>query len=396
MGDLPLRPKSKGAHSPEDVLSSALRLRSGRLARGGVRRGSVSEVPSAIEEPHRSCVLCPYRRTRAPAPAPRRLYNPQVFIGMKRVAAVVLVFLSLASAPAHAQTGGDRYYSETGHTLDGRFAAFFDGHGAVEVLGYPITDAFIDPQSGWMIQYTENARLELAPQGGGGVGVRLGALGEALGGWDPPLTAEQIPPSADATCRYFPESGHSVCHAFLTFFDRMGGAPLFGFPISEFKLEGDRIVQYFQAFRLDWFPEDASGRTVHVASLGRMHFDRQGYDASLLRPALPQDMVLYRVLELRPRASVARPLAPAEGEQLVSVAVRDQNWNPVPRASVLLTVHLVGENRLLLMPPTDDRGISQIAVSYAGQPRGTTVELEFLVVHGDLQAETRDSFRIWW
>lgn len=331
------------------------------------------------------------------APAISRRYNPLRPIEMKRVAGFLLILLVLGSIPAYAQTDDGRYYSETGHTLDGRFTAFFDSHGAVEILGYPITDAFIDPQSGWMVQYTENARLELVSQGGSGpVAVRLGALGEALGGWDPPLTAEQIPTSADATCRYFPESGHAACHAFLSFFDRMGGAGLFGFPISEFKLEGDRIVQYFQGFRLDWHPEDTTGRTVRVAALGRLHFDRSGYDLALLRPNLPQDMVLYQVLELRPRTSVAQPLAPAEGEQIISLAVRDQNWNPVPQASILLTVHLADEDRLFLMPPTDSRGVSQLAVGYARQPRGTMVELEFLVARGALQAETRDSFRIWW
>src|SRR3990172_7916814 len=315
---------------------------------------------------------------------------------MKRLAHLSLLILALA-VPAYAQTDDGRYYSETGHTLDSRFMAFFDSHGAVEILGYPITDAFIDPSSGWMVQYTENTRLELVPQGGSGaVGVRLGALGEALGGWEPPLTAEQIPTSADATCRYFPESGHAVCHAFLDFFDRMGGAGLFGFPISEFKLEADRIVQYFQGFRLDWHPEDPAGRTVRVAALGRQHFDRSGYDLTLLRPNLPLDMVLYQVLELWPRASVARPLAPADGEQIISVAVPDHNSNPVPQASILLTVHLADEDRLLLMPSTDSSGVSQITVRYAGQPRGTVVELEFLVARGALQAETRDSFRIWW
>ena len=316
---------------------------------------------------------------------------------MKRLAGFLLMLLVLGSVPAYAQADDGRYYSETGHTLDRRFTAFFDSHGSVEILGYPITDAFIEPTSGWMIQYTENARLELVPQGGSGaVGVRLGALGEALGGWDPPLTAEQIPTSADATCRYFPESGHAVCHAFLEFFDRMGGAVLFGFPISEFKLEGDRIVQYFQGFRLDWHPEDPAGRTVRVAALGRQHFDRSGYDLALLRPSLPLDMVLYQVLELWPRASVSRPLALPDGEQIISVAVRDQNLNPVPQASILLTVHMANEDRLLLMPSTDSRGVSQIVVRYAGQPRGTVVELEFLVARGALQAETRDSFRIWW
>jgi hypothetical protein len=226
--------------------------------------------------------------------------------------------------------------------------------------------------------------------------VRLGALGEALGGWDPPLTAEQIPPSADATCRYFADSGHAVCHAFLSFFDRQGGAELFGFPISEFKLEGERIVQYFQGFRLEWFPEDAGGRPVRVAALGRLHFDQLGYDPSLLRPRLPQDRLQYIVLELQARSSVQFPLARADGEQLVSIVVRDQNLQPVPRASVLLTIHLADDDRLLLMPPTDERGISRIVVAYEDQPPGTNVELEFLVARDGLETRTRDSFRIWW
>ena len=161
---------------------------------------------------------------------------------MKRLVIAFLALLLVVSfaASAQAQTDVGRYYSETGHTLDGRFVAFYDGHGRTEILGFPITDSFIDPSSGWLIQYTENARLEFVPQVNSGlVGVRLGALGEALGGWDPPLTGEQIPPSADATCRYFPESGHAVCHSFLAFFDRLGGAELFGFPISQVKLDGD-------------------------------------------------------------------------------------------------------------------------------------------------------------
>jgi hypothetical protein len=48
------------------------------------------------------------------------------------------------------------------------------------------------------------------------------------------------------------------------------------------------------------------------------------------------------------------------------------------------------------MPPTDERGLSQIVVSYQDQPPGTNVELEFLVARSGLETETRDSFRIWW
>jgi len=298
--------------------------------------------------------------------------------------------------PAAAQDQGGRYYSETGHTLDARFVAFFDDHGAEAILGFPITDAFIDPTSGWRIQYLENARLELAPESGSGrVGVRLAALGEALGGWETALAADRIP-GAEAACRYYVESGHSVCHAFLDFFLAHGGPGLFGYPISEFQLEGERIVQYFQAFRLDWYPE-APGRTpVRLAPLGRQHFDRMGYDPALLRPRLPADILLYEVLELRPHSSVAHPVLGADGTQTVFVSVRDQNLNPVPQATVVLTIHLADADRILLLPATDERGLSQITFDFADQPRGLSAALDVTVVRGSLQALTRDSFLIWY
>jgi len=312
-------------------------------------------------------------------------------------AGACLTILLALPAPVAAQWAGGRYYSQTGHTLDARFVAFYDAHGAEAILGYPITDSFIDPRSGWRIQYLENARLELASDSASRrVGVRLAALGEALGGWDPPLAAEQIPAAGDATCRYYPESGHAVCHAFLDFYDANGGPALFGYPISEFKLEGDRIVQYFQAFRFDWHPEAKEGPPVRPAPLGRIHFDRMGYDPALLRPRLPSDPEQYEVLELRPRVSVRVPIAGADGSQTVYVGVRDQNLNPVPQATVVLTIHLDGGDRLLLLPPTDARGLSHIDFDYAGQRRGFRVELDVTVVRDGLQALTRDSFLIWY
>ncbi len=313
------------------------------------------------------------------------------------LAAVLLLTLIALVSPAEAQGEGGRYYSETGHTLDARFVAFFDGHGGEAILGYPITDSFIDPQSGWRTQYLQNARLELAPEGSAGVvGIRLSALGEALGGWQAPLPADQIPTAADADCRYYAESGHAVCHAFLDFYLSHGGPAQFGYPISEFQLEGERIVQYFQAFRFDWHPEAAPGAQVSLASLGRQHFDAMGYDPALLRPRLPSDIQLYQVLELRPRVSVAQPVLGTDGRQTVYIAVRDQNLNPVPGAAVLLTVHLADGDRTVLLPVTDERGMSRISFDYTGQPRGLSVALDATAVLDRLQAMTRDSFLIWY
>jgi hypothetical protein len=35
-------------------------------------------------------------------------------------------------------------------------------------------------------------------------------------------------------------------------------------------------------------------------------------------------------------------------------------------------------------------------LAYEGVPPGSMVDLEFWVVYGELQAVTRDSFRVWW
>ncbi len=317
---------------------------------------------------------------------------------MKAPGAVALAIAVLGSlvGPVSAQETGGRYYSETGHTLDARFLSFVDDHGGVSLLGFPITDAFIDPHSGWLVQYLHNARLELGSEGGGGaVSVRLSALGEALGGWEAPLTPDRIPASADATCRYYPESGHAVCHAFLDVFLARGGPGLFGYPISEFRLEGERIVQYFQAFRFDWYPEAPAGSQVRMAPLGQEHFAASGYDPALLRPRLPADPLLYRVLELRPSVALTHPVSAGIGNQTVYVVVRDQNLNPVSGVTVVLTIHLAQADRILLLPATDGRGLSRIDFEFSDQPRGFSVELEVTVVLDRLQRLTRDSFLIW-
>lgn len=315
------------------------------------------------------------------------------------VSLVALLFLgALAFGPAAAQGEGGRYYPETGHTLAGQFVAFYDEHGGLEILGYPITDAFVDPFSGWLIQYTQNSRMELVPvrAGTGQEYVRLSSLGEALGGWQAPVSGGQGPFGETPGCRFYAESRHNVCHAFLDYIEDHGGPRLFGFPISEFTLENDRIVQYFQGFRLDWYPEGPGGGRVRVAPLGRMHFEIMGYDPALLRPRLPSDMMFYQVTALRPRASLWQSVSMTSGAQQVYLVVRDQNSNPISRAAILLIAHFPDGDRTVVMPLTDEDGVSQLMLSYEGEAPGSSVELEFWVVYGELQASTRDSFRIWW
>jgi hypothetical protein len=310
-------------------------------------------------------------------------------IAMRRFIIFGSVFgiaLSIATQ-AMAQIAG-RYYSETGHLLDSRFVEYYDSHGGLEILGFPITESFEDPVTGMLIQYLENARLEFAAElVEGGASINLAQLGVIMGGW--------IPIGSNPGCRYYPESAHQVCHAFLDYYETRGGPPLFGFPITEFRLENDRIVQYFQGFRLDWFPERLSERVL-VAPLGAEHFDLMGYDRSLLDPEPPSDMLEYRVLELRPRSSVWKPLVSSDDMQQIYLVVTDQNLVPVQGAAVLVTAYLPTGLRMQLMPMTNENGITALDLPIEDQTPGTKVTLEYVIVYRDLSVITTDSFYIWW
>jgi len=305
-------------------------------------------------------------------------------------AALVVLLVPAAAFGAQGQADG-RYYPETGHTLDSRFVTFFDAHGGVALLGYPITESFAEARTGKTVQYLENARLE---QASGGVSLaRLGTLLAGRTSQTPTAEAEGVELPG---CREFPASGHQVCHAFLAFYEARGGEEQFGLPVSEFRMEGERIVQYFEYFRLDWYPEGESGGEMRVAPLGRMHFDAAGFDPELLRPNLPEDMSLYRVVELRPQASVSNSFPRTTDVVRVYVVVRDQNSNPVAGASVTLTGHFPAGDRVLILPVTNAQGVTSLDLSFEDQPAGSNIALEIWAVQGALRASTRDSFRIWW
>jgi hypothetical protein len=309
----------------------------------------------------------------------------------------VLILLLGFTIPVLAQGISGRYYSETGHTLDPEFVTYFDEHGGLQILGYPITDAFVDYWSGLIIQYTQNTRMELFPDPQSQtMQVRLEELGVLFVGDRALSLSDPLAVGPNADCEFYPLTGHNVCFMFLDFYKANGGPQLFGYPVSDFSIENDRLVQYFQGFRLDWYPENPPGHQVQVAPLGRVHFEVMGYDRNLLRPKTPSNAMLYEVITLYPKAAVAKPIAEVSDTQVVYVVVHDQNYLPVPSAAVTMVAHFPDETRTLLMVPTDEHGISQLSLSYENQPVGAQIDLEFYVSSGTVITTTRDSFRIWW
>jgi N-acetyl-anhydromuramyl-L-alanine amidase AmpD len=72
--------------------------------------------------------------------------------------------------------------------------------------------------------------------------------------------------------RYFPETGRTVGHGFLDFFERYGGVRVFGYPLTEELTEKvgdvDRTVQYFEKAVFEYWPENPPEWRVLLRRLG--------------------------------------------------------------------------------------------------------------------------------
>jgi hypothetical protein len=74
--------------------------------------------------------------------------------------------------------------------------------------------------------------------------------------------------------RYFEETGHNLGFGFKTFWDRSGGLPVFGYPLTEELDQRNRdtgqtyTVQYFERQRYEYHPENAN--TPYTVLLGRL------------------------------------------------------------------------------------------------------------------------------
>lgn len=158
------------------------------------------------------------------------------------------------------------YFLESGHTLGGTFRRFWELNGAVQKLGYPISEELSEtnPLDGEVrtVQYFERAVLEYHPEF---AGTKDEVMLAAVGRWvTKDRNFQQITPfESTAERAYFAETGHSVKEAFLRYWQQNGGLAAFGYPISEELPEISPAdgkvytVQYFERARFEWHPADA-------------------------------------------------------------------------------------------------------------------------------------------
>lgn len=178
-----------------------------------------------------------------------------------------------AFAPVAAPAAPNiRFFAETGHTLQGDFRVFWERQGGLPIFGFPISETFIERgEDGrdYSVQYFERHRFELHPENQAPYNVLLSRLGSttlADSGRDWNSFAKT---GSQSGCRFFAETGQSVCGAFLRYwqangleFDRKRGKSaaeslaLFGLPLSppqsETLSDGQVVVvQWFERGRFE-------------------------------------------------------------------------------------------------------------------------------------------------
>jgi hypothetical protein len=81
------------------------------------------------------------------------------------------------------QKPGARFFIETGHNLDGKFRAYWEGTGGLTQFGYPISEEIqetLEDGKTYTVQYFERARFELHPENPAPYDVLLGQFGRRI------------------------------------------------------------------------------------------------------------------------------------------------------------------------------------------------------------------------
>jgi hypothetical protein len=315
----------------------------------------------------------------------------------------IIVMLASTALMAWAQEDTSWvYFPERGHTLRTPFLEFFKATGGLTRYGYPITDDYVDPHTRLLVQYFEKARLEWHPANPDPYKIQLGLLGEELGKRTAPILVKDIPPVADPSCAYFPETGHTICYKFLDYWRKAGGLDMFGYPISEYLNEDGVIVQYFQRAKMEWQPAKPVGQQIQLTAIGEIYAKTGAVPRRAIAPQPPPNDVQGRFsgpTSIQARGSVLNGFAAPSGIQSAYVLVVDQLGRPVQSAAVSLIVHYAQPKRNIAyqLAPTDKQGVSFQAFDAGNGAPGTVIWLEFIVTYPGLKAiRTPTSYVIWY
>ncbi len=168
-----------------------------------------------------------------------------------------------------------RYFAETGHNLKNPFLARWLQAGGERILGVPLSEERYDPDLG-IVQTFETLTLVYDPALESPWDVQAAHLPKELHASLAPASARRRVtgcPTTARSCRFFPETGHTISGRVAEFWESHGDLPIFGLPLSEpfADPETGTTAQLFERAVI----EDAAGG-VRLRPLGRLLAEASG------------------------------------------------------------------------------------------------------------------------
>ena len=292
-----------------------------------------------------------------------------------------------------AQSGDSEYFPETGHYITGDFYDFyFSNPNARLVYGRPITEAFLDPDLGLMVQYFENVRFEFHPTLAPAERVQVTALGLMM--YERGEFLRELN-GATPNCYQSEAWSFPVCFEFLEFYSENGGQAQFGKPVSTIELLHGRLVQFFEHAQFIWMPDNPNGARVTLAPLGLKYFERVEADSSKTNP-IRNFQYNLSISEIEVKAFTKLAVVSNDANQSVNIIVVDQNGAPLTGG--IVSVALQYENGQIVYfknVATDQYGLARVGFTINSEQIGV-VNVIVKVLYNDLEASTVTSFRIWY
>ncbi|HEX8217941.1 MAG TPA: hypothetical protein VF914_01870 [Chloroflexia bacterium] len=213
---------------------------------------------------------------------------------------ILLLMLLLPGAVRVGAQAGSRTFPETGKTVRGVFLQYWDAHGGLPQQGFPISEEMqeVSDTNGkvYTVQYFERAVFEWHPENQPPHNVLLSLLGNFLYKQKYAAGAPRQTPNTSAGSVLFKETGKRLGGRFLEYWQKNGGLPQQGYPISdEFTEKSDLNgqeyrVQYFERAVFEMHPENKPPYDVLLSQLGtfrwRAKYETQANCGSPILPGL--------------------------------------------------------------------------------------------------------------
>ncbi len=301
---------------------------------------------------------------------------------MKRWGAFfVATLLCVGLLPSPVAAGSSQYFPETGQTSGNAFYEFWQTHGALPILGLPLSPVYLN-QDSRIVQVYERATMEWHPENTRENRVQIRRLGDAyLSGIEDATTHQKTgdirrhtPPRGCGTtsdCETFTITNHTVLGAFRDYWYANGGLPTFGLPLTEEYSACDAddgpcarsfSAQIFERNVFEWHPE-VNGGAVLLRRLGALLNWTDSIQTSVARnPSSIRTVPDYDGVPASPNTSPP----PASVDSAPTVAPPQQGSTTVPtadRANVSPGYHAsLAVNASITGPPASDYPGTRITI----------------------------------